>query len=97
MNLDETEEVTLPAGSKTVNPVVAAPKVVKEPVESDVDTVKSLPTLAQVEKEYILHVLKHCKNNKTEAVKTLGITLKSLYNKLHEYGEFENFAKTKKT
>ena len=55
-------------------------------------------TLAQLERMYILNALKVTKGNKTQASKILGITIKTLYNKLHEYGEFENYAtRTKPT
>lgn len=49
-------------------------------------------TVHELEKRYILKALAHFKGNKTQAANALGITIKTLYNKLHEYGEFENFA-----
>lgn len=49
-------------------------------------------TLHELEKRYILKALGHFGGNKTQAANNLGITIKTLYNKLHEYGEFEKFA-----
>jgi two-component system response regulator HydG len=49
-------------------------------------------TLYEIEKKYILKALHHFGGNKTQAAQNLGITIKTLYNKLHEYGEFENFS-----
>lgn len=49
-------------------------------------------TLHELEKRYILKALQHFGGNKTQAANNLGITIKTLYNKLHEYGEFEKFA-----
>jgi DNA-binding NtrC family response regulator len=49
----------------------------------------NLPTLAQVEKEYIVTVFKTCGENKMHTATVLGISLKSLYNKLHAYGLME--------
>lgn len=49
-------------------------------------------TLHELEKRYILKALSHFGGNKTQAANNLGITIKTLYNKLHEYGEFEKFA-----
>jgi two-component system response regulator HydG len=48
--------------------------------------------LYDVEKKMILQALNHFGGNKTQAATALGITIKTLYNKLHEYGEFERFA-----
>jgi transcriptional regulator with PAS, ATPase and Fis domain len=49
-------------------------------------------TLGELERRYILKALNHFDGNKTQAANALGITIKTLYNKLHEYGEFEKFA-----
>lgn len=49
-------------------------------------------TLGELEKRYIIKALNHFDGNKTQAAQALGITIKTLYNKLHEYGEFEKFA-----
>jgi two-component system response regulator HydG len=49
-------------------------------------------TLHELERRYIVEALKHFEGNKTQAANALGITIKTLYNKLHEYGEFDNFA-----
>ena len=52
------------------------------------------PTMAlyELEKRYIIKALSHFEGNKTQAANALGITVKTLYNKLHEYGEFEKYA-----
>ncbi len=42
-------------------------------------------TIEQAEKELILHTLSYTKNNKTRAAGILGISLKTLFNKLKEY------------
>ena len=48
--------------------------------------------LHELEKRYILKALSYFEGNKTQAANALGITIKTLYNKLHEYGEFDRFA-----
>ena len=48
-------------------------------------------TLAELNKLYILNALEHF-SSKRAAAKALGITVKTLYNRLHEYGAFENYA-----
>ncbi len=43
-------------------------------------------TVAEAEKSLILRTLEHTRNNKTRAAEILGISLKTLHNKLKEYG-----------
>ncbi len=42
-------------------------------------------TLADVERELILETLKHCLGNRTHAADFLGISIRTLRNKLNEY------------
>ncbi|MDQ2900423.1 MAG: sigma-54 dependent transcriptional regulator [Acidobacteriota bacterium] len=46
-------------------------------------------TVEQAEKGLILRTLEHTRNNKTRAAEILGISLKTLHNKLKEYGAKE--------
>jgi two-component system response regulator HydG len=61
-------------------------------IEKDVLDYDPQLTLHELEKRYIIKALEHFGGNKTQAANNLGITIKTLYNKLHEYGEFEKFA-----
>ena len=69
-----------PAGSRTPPPV-NEPDTVRLPVGT---------TVGEAEKALILLTLKHTKNNKTRAAEILGISLKTLFNKLKEYGSQES-------
>ncbi len=49
-------------------------------------------TVDEAEKALILRTLEHTRNNKTRAAEILGISLKTLHNKLKEYGAAESEA-----
>lgn len=81
--LSERNEIRfedLPANIKAAveSPVAAAPGG-----PAGVPT-PGLP-LEQVERSHILKTLDHFQGNKTKAAQSLGITIKTLYNKLHRY------------
>jgi DNA-binding NtrC family response regulator len=64
------------------------------PTAEDRDTVR-FPigaTVGEAEKELILRTLEHTHNNKTRAAEILGISLKTLHNKLREYNAKEEGA-----
>jgi DNA-binding NtrC family response regulator len=68
---------------------VHSPKAV---VASDDPNIVKLPvgtTVDEAEKALILRTLEHTRNNKTRAAEILGISLKTLHNKLKEYGSAE--------
>lgn len=52
-----------------------------------------LVTVQDMERALIVQHLEYFKGNKTKAASSLGITVKTLYNKLHEYGLFETYCK----
>ena len=70
---------TLSSGAST-SPVAA-------PVEMEDQVVVPLGTsLAETERSLIYATLNRCGGNKTRAAEVLGVSLKTLYNRLHEYG-----------
>jgi DNA-binding NtrC family response regulator len=75
--------------SSAANPAVpaAAQATLATPAEAVSAVPESeLTTLAEVEKQYILRVLNSCQGNRTHAAKKLDISIRTLRNKLHEYG-----------
>ena len=48
-------------------------------------------TLQELNKHYILNAIEYFAS-KRDAAKALGITVKTLYNRMHEYGVFEKYA-----
>ncbi|MBZ5726880.1 MAG: sigma-54 dependent transcriptional regulator [Acidobacteriia bacterium] len=68
--------------------VAAAPSATPAPAASE-EGVLHLhvgTTVEEAEKGLILRTLEHTRNNKTRAAEILGISLKTLHNKLKEYG-----------
>ncbi len=86
------ERVQILAEGHTIMPG-DLPENVRNPEQKVVlDDYDPTTTLHELERRYILKSLSYFDGNKTRAAQALGITIKTLYNKLHEYGEFENFA-----
>ena len=50
-------------------------------------TIASAPTVDEAERRLILLTLDHTRNNKTRAAEILGISLKTLHNKLNRMKE----------
>ena len=73
-----TESVTAPA------PEAPPPAEERDGVRFQIGT-----TVEEAEKGLILRTLQHTRNNKTRAAEILGISLKTLHNKLKEYGSNE--------
>ncbi|MBZ5620134.1 MAG: sigma-54 dependent transcriptional regulator [Acidobacteriia bacterium] len=74
-----------PASSATAVDAVSAPD------EGDAVRFQIGTTVEEAEKGLILRTLEHTRNNKTRAAEILGISLKTLHNKLKEYGAGKEF------
>lgn len=48
-------------------------------------------TLEAITKEHVIYVLSLTENNKAKAAQLLGVTNKTLYNWLHEWGLMEKY------
>lgn len=55
--------------------------------------IEKFKSLAEIEQAHIVAALDHFKGNKTRAADALGISLKTLYSKLHTYDLFEQYRK----
>jgi two-component system, NtrC family, response regulator HydG len=71
---EDDDEVDLPAGFETA----LGP-------QGGISGVRAGRAIREVEKELILKTLEHFDGDKKAAAETLGISLKTLYNRLHEY------------
>ena len=102
----EPEHCCLPAPPRPV--VVAAPAVVALPpaaivslpplsapeaVEADAPA-NPCVSLYDLEKRHILSTLERCNQNRTQAARLLEISVRTLRNKLHEYGATANATET---
>jgi DNA-binding NtrC family response regulator len=73
-----------PATTASAAPPAAPPAEDPEVVRFRIGT-----TVEEAEKGLIIRTLEHTRNNKTRAAEILGISLKTLHNKLKEYGAKE--------
>jgi two-component system response regulator FlrC len=84
------EAIRLPDGSHVGNgPGADLPGPVRAAVETAQAATRSLVgrTVADVERDLILDTLDHCLGNRTHAANILGISIRTLRNKLREYGQ----------
>ena len=85
----QPEAIRLPDGTQVGNTVHnVMPGPVKAAVESAAAVTRGLVgrTVADVERDLILDTLDHCLGNRTHAANILGISIRTLRNKLREYG-----------
>jgi DNA-binding NtrC family response regulator len=81
-----TATVEIPAASNGESAAAPAAPDDPESIRFAVGT-----TVEEAEKGLILRTLEHTRNNKTRAAEILGISLKTLHNKLKEYGGGKEF------
>jgi len=74
--------------------VPAGARPMQQEMEPDAVRLPVGTTVGEAEKALIQITLKHTRNNKTRAAEILGISLKTLFNKLKEYGAAEMEAGT---
>lgn len=86
------ERLQILSDGHTIMPGDIPESIVNPEQKIVVDDYDASITLYELEKRYILKALNYFEGNKTQAANALGITIKTLYNKLHEYGEFEKYA-----
>jgi DNA-binding NtrC family response regulator len=81
------EAIRLPDGTHVGT--IDLPSPVKAAVETAQAATRSLVgrTVADVERDLILDTLDHCLGNRTHAANILGISIRTLRNKLREYGQ----------
>jgi DNA-binding NtrC family response regulator len=82
-----------PAGAAPAAQAVPPAPLAAAPPAEDAGAVKFQigTTVEEAEKGLILRTLQHTRNNKTRAAEILGISLKTLHNKLKEYGAGRDF------
>jgi DNA-binding NtrC family response regulator len=76
----------LSSGAATMAAVAGSAAATAAPADDESVRFTVGTTVEEAEKGLILRTLEHTKNNKTRAAEILGISLKTLHNKLKEYG-----------
>ena len=86
----QPEAIRLPDGTQVNN---ARSSDLPAPVQAAVNNAVAVPrglvgrTVAEVERDLILDTLDHCLGNRTHAANILGISIRTLRNKLREYSQ----------
>ena len=80
------------AAPPSPDPVAAAPVPTAAggsapaPAAAVAATADSIVSLADIERQHILRALELCEGNRTRAARHLGVSIRTIRNKLHEYG-----------
>ena len=82
--VDHVEAKLLPSGSFTLPSQPSGNETESTPASTE-STPLVGRTMADVERELILETLRHCRGNRSRAAKTLGISVRTVRNKLNEY------------
>jgi DNA-binding NtrC family response regulator len=91
-NREAAAAVSAPGATAPSAAVSAAPTTPAQPERDDSGVRFQIgTTVEEAEKGLILRTLEHTRNNKTRAAEILGISLKTLHNKLKEYGAGKEF------
>jgi DNA-binding NtrC family response regulator len=72
--------------SGRIRPELVKPAAVGQQVGAPGGGLRPGATISEVEKELIMETLSHCSQNRTKAASLLGISIRTLRNKLNEYG-----------
>jgi len=87
------EAIRLPDGTQVGGSASQSANDLTGPVKAAVETAQAATrslvgrTVADVERDLILDTLDHCLGNRTHAANILGISIRTLRNKLREYGD----------
>jgi len=79
----EPEHLGMAKSAPAVSSAVAGVQPSSQSASAAIDG--ATPTLSEIEKRHILVTLDRCKGNRTHAAKLLGVSIRTLRNKLHEY------------
>lgn len=103
-NVIDANAILLPIRKDAAAPAAAtpAPASVSAPAAPTPTAASASPkrndlvgrTVEDVEKELIIDTLSHCLGNRTQAAQILGISIRTLRNKLNQYGEMHPSPKT---
>lgn len=85
----DAEAISLPNGAPMSPGVIGADHVVDRAAQAAERVTRSFvgQTVAQVEQNLIIDTLSHCLGNRTHAANILGISIRTLRNKLKEYSD----------
>ncbi len=86
-----TERAVVVAQSEILTPGDYPQRLVSGPQGNNDGGIHVGMTVHEMERRLIMKTLESCKGNRTEAAGLLGISTRTLRNKLHEYGEMKAF------